>query len=167
MEARAPKLLYRLAVSRRFSEIAVTDYESYLDEEKESQFAAMTFSRAERQHLYHIPRYGRSYHRMERGFQHVLLRQRALTEEGSALPETAGGEGRDGKNFSGADIPKEGISLSMPQPLQTGPFSGKSQEFTALTVRDFRSAFSHIRDTGAFPEELSILCGEFHGGKAI
>ncbi len=44
MEARAPKLLYRLAVSARFSEIAVTDYESYLDEEKESQFAAMTFS---------------------------------------------------------------------------------------------------------------------------
>ncbi len=44
MEARAPELLYRLAVSARFSEIAVTDYESYLDEEKESQFAAMTFS---------------------------------------------------------------------------------------------------------------------------
>ena len=44
MEARAPELLRHLAGARRFSEIAVTDYESFLDEEKESQFAAMTLS---------------------------------------------------------------------------------------------------------------------------
>ncbi len=43
MEARAPELLPYLAVSERFSGIRIADYESFLDEDRESQFAAATF----------------------------------------------------------------------------------------------------------------------------